>query len=112
MAKDILDHIHWKTISDVFREWARVLKPGGWLYLREVPDFERDAMQYFNGKRDNKSWENFQRWVERLSYPGENLRTKNLLDFPHLKMMLEEQSLIAQKHWYQGERLSMDCQKL
>ena len=46
------------------------------------------------------------------SKTGENLRTKNLLDFPHLKMMLEEQSLIVQKYWHEGKGLNIDCQKM
>lgn len=40
LASDILEHFGWREIDDVLKEWFRVLKPEGQLYIK-TPDLER-----------------------------------------------------------------------
>ncbi len=111
MAKDILDHIHWKALLSTFAEWKRVLKRGGILHIREVPDFEKDTRNYFQSKREEKDWQELQKWVERLSCPHEHMRSKNLMDSVHLEKMLKDQGFIIEKIWTDTKGINIDCKK-
>ena len=53
-ASHVLEHISHQRTSDVLKEWARVLKPGGILRL-SVPDFNRLLFVYRKEKRDLNS---------------------------------------------------------
>lgn len=44
-ASNILEHWSLNKTVDVLKEWHRVLKPGGWLYV-SVPDFHRAVEMY------------------------------------------------------------------
>ena len=43
-----LEHFGVKEVPEVLREWHRILKPGGWLYLA-MPDFGAIASEYVFG---------------------------------------------------------------
>jgi predicted SAM-dependent methyltransferase len=47
-ASHVLEHFPHRKVSDVIKEWVRVLKPGGVLKIA-VPDFEMIARQYLSG---------------------------------------------------------------
>lgn len=47
-ASHILEHFPHGQVGEVLHEWARVLKPGGWLKIA-VPDYEWIARQYLSG---------------------------------------------------------------
>ena len=36
-ARDVIEHLPWRDISDTLLEWLRVLKPGGWIEI-QTPD--------------------------------------------------------------------------
>lgn len=55
-ATDVLEHIPFRLTSKALAEWARLLKPGGKLYV-QVPDCGRIMREYV---------ENPSRWRERL----------------------------------------------
>lgn len=41
-ASDVLEHFGWTRTNDILKEWFRILKKGGQLYIR-TPDLERWA---------------------------------------------------------------------
>ena len=47
-ASHLLEHFPHRQTLDVLREWARALKPGGWLKIA-VPDFHKIAEEYLRG---------------------------------------------------------------
>lgn len=49
-AVDVLEHMPYRWTGRVLREWARVLVPGGLLYV-QVPDAERIMTWYVKDKR-------------------------------------------------------------
>jgi predicted SAM-dependent methyltransferase len=51
-ASHVLEHFPHGEVSHVVNEWARVLKPGGWLKIA-VPDFDWIARQYLSGQNIN-----------------------------------------------------------
>ncbi len=51
-ASHILEHFPHGQIANVVQEWARVLKPGGWLKIA-VPDFEWISRKYQAGEKEN-----------------------------------------------------------
>lgn len=51
-ASHVLEHYPHGEVGRVLHEWARVLKPGGWLKLA-VPDFDWIARNYLAGKDIN-----------------------------------------------------------
>ena len=48
-ASHVLEHFSHREVSDVVRHWIQKLKPGGRLRIA-VPDFERVARDYLDGK--------------------------------------------------------------
>lgn len=48
-ASHVLEYFDREEVTDILREWRRVLKPGGWLRLA-VPDFEALATLYLEHK--------------------------------------------------------------
>lgn len=35
-ASHVIEHIEWYEVEDTIKEWARILKPGGWLEIHTV----------------------------------------------------------------------------
>lgn len=50
-AFHIIEHFHFYEIQEVLKEWHRVLKPGGRLYL-ETPDFLESCKAFVDGNED------------------------------------------------------------
>src|SRR3954447_24836766 len=51
-ASHVLEHFPRAQVPAVIAEWVRVLKPGGELKIA-VPDFEKIAVGYVDGKNQN-----------------------------------------------------------
>ena len=98
-AKDILDHIIYKNLAVVIKEWITKLKPGGILLLLDVPDFQCIFNQYSSDKTYT-SWLKLNQWIDRFSYPDEKYRTKNIIDYEYLKLLVEEERMTETKHWH------------
>lgn len=47
-AFHIIEHFHFKEVTDVLKEWNRVLKPGGRLWI-ETPDFLESCRAFVEG---------------------------------------------------------------
>lgn len=58
-ASNILEHFPMARTVSVLKEWHRVLKPGGWLYV-SVPDFHRAVEMY--QKHGLTEWLRFHLW--------------------------------------------------
>lgn len=58
-ASNILEHFPLARTVQVLKEWNRVLKPGGWLYV-SVPDFHR-AVEIYQ-KNGLTEWLRFHLW--------------------------------------------------
>lgn len=56
-AVDVLEHLSYRDTDRALREWARVIRPGGRLYV-QVPDAERIMVEYARVTRSPKrpSW--------------------------------------------------------
>lgn len=50
-SRNCLEHVPWREVDSVLREWARILKPHGTLDLW-TPDFEYLCRQYLEGRAD------------------------------------------------------------
>lgn len=98
-AKDILDHIIYKNLAVVIKEWIKKLKQGGILLLLDVPDFQYIFNQYSPDKTPS-SWLKLNQWIDRFSYPDEKYRTKNIIDYEYLKLLVEEAGMTETKHWH------------
>lgn len=94
-ASNILEHWSLNKTMEVLKEWNRVLKPGGWLYV-SVPDFHRAVEMY---QRSGLTlWLRYHLWGDQkhalnYHYTCFTLATlsKDLLDagFRDVKRMLE-----------------------
>lgn len=49
LSNHCIEHISWRSLPFVFREWHRVLKPGGRVFLR-TPDLEFICKMYLSNK--------------------------------------------------------------
>lgn len=48
-AVDILEHVSYRNVVDVAKEWSRVLAPGGLFYV-QVPDAKRALLEMWAGQ--------------------------------------------------------------
>ncbi len=51
LSRSCLEHISWRQIANLLRDWRRVLKPGGKLEIW-MPDFEYLCRMYLQGQTD------------------------------------------------------------
>ncbi len=51
LSRSCLEHVSWRVVTGILRDWQRVLKPGGTLRVY-VPDFEYLCRMYLAGKHD------------------------------------------------------------
>ena len=51
LSRSCLEHVSWRVVTGILRDWHRVLKPGGTLRVY-VPDFEYLCRMYLAGKSD------------------------------------------------------------
>jgi len=51
LSRSCLEHVSWRVVTGILRDWHRVLKPGGTLRVY-VPDFEYLCRMYLAGKHD------------------------------------------------------------
>jgi hypothetical protein len=77
--------------------------------MRDIPDFEHSFEQYFSSNRNKEDWQKVQRWVDMLPYPEEKFRSKNLIDLPFLKTLLQSCGFKVVRFWYEKEELCLDC---
>jgi predicted SAM-dependent methyltransferase len=49
LANHVIEHIPWRNLPFIVKEWARVIAPGGRLFLR-TPDMEFICRTYLEGK--------------------------------------------------------------
>lgn len=52
LSQNCLEHISWRRVTLVIRDWGRVLKPGGLLRLK-IPDLEYLVRTYLAGQMDD-----------------------------------------------------------
>lgn len=84
MASHILEHFEYHKTLAVLKEWARVLEPGGKLYVA-VPDFERCVQLYGLIGLDD--------WIVRFLCGDQEYKTAyhyNLFDEERLSRLLKE----------------------
>ncbi|GAI82017.1 unnamed protein product [marine sediment metagenome] len=60
LAKDILEHLSWRKVPDVLKDWLRVLKPGGEIYI-QTPDLAMIAHYILIGKL--WTWKQISYWI-------------------------------------------------
>lgn len=49
LANHLIEHVHWRVVDSLVKEWFRVLIPGGKIFLR-TPDLEFICKTYLAGK--------------------------------------------------------------
>ena len=85
-ANDVLEHISWRETKKVLAEWARVLKPGGKIYIQS-PDIEAIAKKILSGEIKE---EGIGYWVFGSADYGEPSFHKAGFTKKFLKKLLEE----------------------
>jgi len=89
LAKDILEHITWRRVPDVLREWRRILKPGGKIYI-QCPNLWALASKILS--EEMYRWEQISFWVYGEQSEGESETGGHKAGFtiPALSMLLTE----------------------
>jgi len=93
IAKDVLEHFSFRKVRQILRDWFRVLKPGGKIYI-QTPDLEAIARKVILSGQFN--WEQMSYWV----YGGQDYETnyhKAGFTIPELKKLLEEIGFVVDK---------------
>lgn len=91
-ASHVLEHFRQSEVQAVVKEWARVLKPGGWLKLA-VPDFAWIANYYLKGGR---------RYVQQFTMGGQTDEDdfhKTIFDETSLTGLLQRAGLVEVQPW-------------
>ncbi len=86
LARDILEHMPHPKVLVVLKDWLRVLKPKGEIYI-QTPDLAILAQKILNG--DLKTWKDISFWV----YGSQNVKENSHLSGftkPTLKKLLTE----------------------
>lgn len=69
LAKDILEHFPWRKVPAILKDWFRVLKPSGEIYI-QTPDLATIAHQILIGKF--WTWQQISYWIYGEQNVGEN----------------------------------------
>lgn len=93
-ASHVLEHFPHGEVSDVVKEWARVLKPGGKLKIA-VPNFDFIVKAYSNGHRDDTRLEHYLFGGQR---DGDDYH-KSFFNEDKLKAILEGAGLVDVRRW-------------
>ncbi len=93
IAKDVLEHLSFHKVEDALRDWFRVLKPGGRIYI-QCPDLEAIAKKIIlSGKY---SWKEISYWVYGAQDYPENTH-KAGFTIRTLKELLEKIGFVVEK---------------
>ena len=105
-AKDSLEHIGWREVPRVLKEWVDILKPGGVLKIR-VPDADRIMDEYFTHRNDDDAYNKFGRMQQLLFGDQDFPENTHLAAFRREFLIKDLEKLgmkLAQDHWYDGGR--------
>lgn len=69
LAKDLLEHVGYREVLRVLKDWFRVLKPNGKIYI-QVPDMTAISQKILEGKL--KGWWEISYWVYGGQEYGDN----------------------------------------
>lgn len=93
IAKDILEHFPFKAIESLLKEWYRLLKKGGKIYI-QAPDLEYIAKEVILNRKYSCKEISFWIYGEQ-DYPTNFHKTG--FTIPTLKFLLEEVGFIVEK---------------
>lgn len=60
LAKDVLEHLPWRAVKGVLRDWFRVLKAGGRMYL-QTPDLH--VLAHKIAGEEIREWQQINYWM-------------------------------------------------
>jgi hypothetical protein len=100
-AVHVLEHFSHRDVNDVLADWVRALKPGGVLKIA-VPDFEKIAQGYLDGKGVEIPAE----WLIMGGQSQADDFHRALFDREHLRQRFAQVGLVLLKPW---ESEIVDC---